>query len=89
MQEQGIEEGTVIFTDYQTMGRGQFDRGWQSNRGENILCSVILKPTFLKAEDAKQLHRIVSVAICQWLYDLGFEDIGVNRPMIFITKSGN
>lgn len=34
---------TVIRTDYQTQGRGQFDRTWDANPGENLLMSFLLK----------------------------------------------
>ena len=34
---------TIISTDYQTKGRGQFDHVWISNRNENILTSLLIK----------------------------------------------
>jgi len=34
---------TFIKTDFQTKGRGQFDRMWVSNPKENLLFSVLLK----------------------------------------------
>ncbi len=34
---------TMVRTDYQTKGRGQFDRKWTSARGRNLLCSLLLK----------------------------------------------
>lgn len=34
---------TFIRTDFQTKGRGQFDRMWVSNPKENLLFSVLLK----------------------------------------------
>lgn len=34
---------TIIKTNYQTEGRGQFDRKWRSNKGENLLFSILLK----------------------------------------------
>ena len=39
------KEGFCIFTDYQTAGKGQYGRNWVSDSGQNILCSIILKPT--------------------------------------------
>ena len=36
--------GTVIIADEQTMGRGRFDRSWDSQAGEDILISAIVCP---------------------------------------------
>lgn len=38
-----LEHLTVIRADYQTAGRGQFDRTWESQPGQNLLMSFILK----------------------------------------------
>ncbi|HID38684.1 MAG TPA: biotin--[acetyl-CoA-carboxylase] ligase [Calditrichaeota bacterium] len=40
----GAPEGSVVFTAYQTAGRGRLNRGWFSSRGENLLMSIILRP---------------------------------------------
>jgi BirA family transcriptional regulator, biotin operon repressor / biotin---[acetyl-CoA-carboxylase] ligase len=34
---------TFIRANHQTQGRGQFDRMWQSEANQNILCSILLK----------------------------------------------
>ncbi len=34
---------TIIKTNHQTQGRGQFDRQWESKAGENLLFSILLK----------------------------------------------
>jgi len=34
---------TIIRANHQTEGRGQFDRKWESNPGENLLFSILLK----------------------------------------------
>ena len=42
--EQGkAENGLVILADHQTSGRGRTGNKWFSNKGEDILCSVLLK----------------------------------------------
>lgn len=40
----GAREGTVIIADYQTKGKGRYQRKWISPRGENLLFSIILRP---------------------------------------------
>jgi len=38
-----LKHFTVVRARYQTAGRGQFDRQWQSNPNENLLVSIFLK----------------------------------------------
>ncbi len=38
-------EGTIIFADEQTDGRGRFGRVWEAKRGESISTSLVLYPT--------------------------------------------
>lgn len=37
---------TVVRANYQTQGRGQFDRTWTSESGKNLLCSILFKREF-------------------------------------------
>jgi len=38
------EDGLVVIADYQTAGRGQYGRVWQSRAGSSLLMSVALRP---------------------------------------------
>ncbi len=62
-------DGTVISADYQSTGKGQFDRKWLSNRGENIIMSIILLPNFLKAHQQIFLNMAIALAIKDYLND--------------------
>lgn len=42
--EHGENEGIIVFADSQSCGKGRFSRKWHSPAGENIYCSVILRP---------------------------------------------
>jgi BirA family transcriptional regulator, biotin operon repressor / biotin---[acetyl-CoA-carboxylase] ligase len=44
LAEQGASEGTSVFADCQTKGKGRMKRQWQSPPGVNLYASVILKP---------------------------------------------
>ena len=46
-----VPEFTVVRTDFQTKGRGQIGNCWVSNRGENLLFSVILHPSHIPANN--------------------------------------
>ncbi len=38
-----LPSGTIIQADYQSAGRGQFQRRWDSDAGKNLLFSLLLK----------------------------------------------
>jgi BirA family biotin operon repressor/biotin-[acetyl-CoA-carboxylase] ligase len=40
----GAAEGLVVVADYQSAGRGRFERRWESPPGASLLFSVLLKP---------------------------------------------
>lgn len=48
--EAGASEGQVYTVDFQTHGRGQFERTWESPAGKNLLCSLLLRPPISPAE---------------------------------------
>ena len=41
----GAAAGLVVVADYQTAGRGRFDRRWESPPGKSLLFSVLLRPS--------------------------------------------
>ena len=53
----------IVVTDYQTSGKGQGKNMWQSEDGKNLLFSIALDMSFLKAESQFLLTQIVSVTM--------------------------
>jgi BirA family transcriptional regulator, biotin operon repressor / biotin---[acetyl-CoA-carboxylase] ligase len=47
----GMEEGAVVFAEYQTAGRGRLGRTWESESGSNLLFSTIIRP-------ALDIHKV-------------------------------
>lgn len=64
---QNIPEGFCLLTNYQTSGRGQYGKQWDSAPGENLLMSLYLRPNFLSAAESYRL----TMSVCLALYDLG------------------
>jgi BirA family biotin operon repressor/biotin-[acetyl-CoA-carboxylase] ligase len=62
-----VDEGTVIITDNQTMGRGQAGNKWVSEPGANLTFSVLFKPTFLEPTQQFYLNMAVGLGICDAL----------------------
>lgn len=65
IREHGNKENTVVVTDYQTAGRGCGTNKWESERGQNLLFSVIIHPDNVAAAD----QFILSMANAQALRD--------------------
>ena len=53
----------IVVTDFQTSGKGQGKNVWQSEDGKNLLFSIALDMSFLKAENQFLLTQMVSVAM--------------------------
>ena len=51
-------DGTAIFAEEQTKGRGRFGRTWVAPRGKAILCSIVLRPEI----DAERVPLVTALA---------------------------
>lgn len=75
------EDVPLIYTTYQTAGRGQMGNGWESERGKNLLLSYLLREPEVNISEMFLLNVIAAVAahrtIAEWL---SFEQ----RPMLSI-----
>lgn len=73
-------EGMVVMTDRQTAGKGQRGNSWETEPEKNLTYSVILKPDFVSALSAFDLHLVVSLAISDFLKrELG-DEVKVKWP---------
>ena len=62
-----VEEGLVIYADFQDAGRGQQGNSWESEAKKNILCSLLLYPRRINAQDQFIISEIVSLGIADTL----------------------
>ena len=61
------EEGTIISTNSQTMGKGLAGNGWESQAGKNLTISIILKPSFLNPSKQFYISKIIALAVHEFL----------------------
>jgi BirA family transcriptional regulator, biotin operon repressor / biotin---[acetyl-CoA-carboxylase] ligase len=76
-------EGTVVYTDNQTSGKGQRGSSWNSEIAQNITASVVLRPHFLNTDKTFYLSKISALAIYDVLAEilpLGQYDIKIKWP---------
>ena len=79
LQTQTVDEGTVVWADFQSAGKGQRGNGWESEAGKNILFSIVLFPGFIKAGEQFILSQIVSLAVANCLQEYT-EGISIKWP---------
>jgi BirA family biotin operon repressor/biotin-[acetyl-CoA-carboxylase] ligase len=85
MSSDKTTDKTAIVTDFQEKGRGQSNNRWHSEKGKNLLCSLIYK-TEIKAEKHFLLNIATSLTIIDTLKSLGIKakikwpnDIYINK----------
>ena len=62
-REKSLPEGLVIYTDFQSAGKGQPGNAWESSKGMNMLFSVMLHPDRLPMDELFLVSQLVSIAI--------------------------
>ena len=78
--------GSVYQTDFQTNGKGQHGRIWESHRGENLLCTYILELNTLKQGKnwvpSEQLGLSAAVALGAQAFFMEFagEETKIKKP---------
>jgi len=63
LHEKSLPEGMVVYTDFQSSGKGQIGNSWESEAGKNLLFSMVLFPHQIPPDQLFLLSQLVSVAI--------------------------
>jgi len=79
IKDKSVQEHVVIITDFQKNGAGQREKSWESERGMNLLMSVILTPNIVLKEQF-QLVIFTSLAICDLLNEIQLKDVKIKWP---------
>jgi len=72
--------GFVVSTDYQTTGKGQASNVWESERGSNLLFSLLLEPTKIPIKEQFILSQLVSISIVNVLRNLLNKEVRIKWP---------
>ena len=67
LKKNELPEGTVVYSDFQTAGRGQPGNRWESEKGKNLLLSMILYPASVRPEEQFLLSMTISLGICDFI----------------------
>lgn len=79
IRNENIAEGFMLYTDFQTAGKGQSGNSWESEDGKNLLFSILLKPQHIQIEKIFIISKLTSVAIKEVL-DTYTSDITIKWP---------
>jgi len=74
------QAGTCYFAHEQTSGKGQRGKSWSTERGLNIMLSIVLKPDFLKPFQQFQLSASVAVASHGFFKNYANETLKIKWP---------
>ena len=98
-QPQG-EEMTIVYTDYQTAGRGQGTNRWESEQGKNITFSILTHPREVPVTKQFVLSMAGGMAVkdaldiyatgfsVKWPNDIYWHDKKISGTLIETSVSG-
>ena len=73
-QNRGISDFAVVTAGHQTAGRGQRGNTWNSNAGENLLFSILVRPgETLEVKEQFLLSQVVALAMHDAMLRFGIE----------------
>ena len=67
--QNGAEDGTVIISEEQTLGKGRMSRPWDSAASKGVWMSVIIRPS-LTPQQAPQMTLVAAVAVTRAIVDV-------------------
>jgi BirA family biotin operon repressor/biotin-[acetyl-CoA-carboxylase] ligase len=67
LKNNDLPEGTIVYTNFQSAGRGQTGNRWESEDGKNLLISIVLFPSMINPADQFLISMTVSLGICDFL----------------------
>lgn len=79
LRERRTARPTVVWADYQTAGRGQGTNTWESERGKNLLFSMLIQPQGVTANRQFSISMQVSLAMCEALGEY-IGDVSIKWP---------
>ncbi|MCA0932255.1 biotin--[acetyl-CoA-carboxylase] ligase [Lutimonas saemankumensis] len=78
---------TVVTAKFQTNGRGQKGAVWESEKGKNLICSILVKLEGVRAEDQFMLNCAVSSGIHNYLKRFNLPKLTVKWPNDIMSVS--
>lgn len=84
--QKGASEGLVLWTDYQTAGRGKPGNQWHTKKGKDLLFSILLRPA-VRADQAPLLTQIACHSVQSVLKKECLIEASIKRPNDLLVNS--
>ncbi|KAF2517878.1 biotin--[acetyl-CoA-carboxylase] ligase [Flavobacterium foetidum] len=75
-----LENFTVVTAENQTKGKGQRGSKWESEKGKNLIMSVLVKDFLFDNEKFFELSVIVSLSVIEVLKSLNIPELSIKWP---------
>ncbi len=62
-----LQEGTIVQAGFQTTGKGQIGSKWESEKGKNLIFSIILYPSMILPSEEFLISMTISLGIRDFL----------------------
>jgi BirA family biotin operon repressor/biotin-[acetyl-CoA-carboxylase] ligase len=83
-----MKEFTVFCTFNQTMGKGQGEHKWESEKGKNISFSLLVRPKFILPSEQFVLTQIASLSVVDMLKKYIKDEVYIKWPNdIYVKKN--
>ncbi len=75
VRKEKLPEFQVVYTGFQTTGKGQTGNSWESERDKNLLFSILFYPTHISIEEHFILSQLVAFSVVEVLNEItsGFQ----------------
>ena len=80
LNEQNVENYTVITAENQTKGKGQMGAVWESETGKNLIMSILIKDFITDINQIFNLNCIVSLSVIQVLQQYSIPKLSIKWP---------
>ena len=75
-----LEDFAIVVADYQTDGRGQQGNRWYSEKGKNLIMSVLKKKIKINLDRQFNINMRVSLAVLSALRTYKIPDLSIKWP---------
>lgn len=86
-KKEDLGKWAVVTAEFQSKGRGQKGAIWQSERGKNLICSILVELKELKAKDQFLLNCAVSLGIFNALMTFHLPKLRIKWPNDIMSGS--
>jgi BirA family biotin operon repressor/biotin-[acetyl-CoA-carboxylase] ligase len=80
VRKQSLENYSVVTAELQTKGKGQRGSAWSSEKGKNIIMSMLVRDFALSTSSMFDLNIVVSLAVLHSLIPLNIPKLAIKWP---------